>query len=325
VLIPAFGDQLGSAVGTASADAAAITVHSLMILPFRAYDRIIGVLALLRLVPDRPYTAEDLAFFHELSNRAALALDNARLYDETQAAVRARDEFLSAAAHELRTPITTVKGYAQMLLRAQIRAGLASDHASQFLQAIDEATERLRVLADDLLDVSHLRLGQMPLHLQPLDLVDLAGRTIRRLEPGLDARYTLILESQWPAAVVHADPNRIEQVLANILNNAVKYSPAGGEIRTVIATDGAGIRLSVRDPGIGLPPEAVESIFAPFNRADNAVRDNIPGLGLGLYICDSIVRRHGGRITAESAGEGHGTTFHLWLPTNGSPDADPPG
>ena len=292
VLIPAFGDQLGSAVGTASADAAAITVHSLMILPFRAYDRIIGVLALLRLVPDRPYTAEDLAFFHELSNRAALALDNARLYDETQAAVQARDEFLSAAAHELRTPITTVKGYAQMLLRAQIRAGLASDHASQFLQAIDEATERLRVLADDLLDVSHLRLGQMPLHLQPLDLVDLAGRTIRRLEPGLDARYTLILESQWPAAVVHADPNRIEQVLGNILNNAVKYSPAGGEIRTVIATDGAGIRLSVRDPGIGLPPEAVESIFAPFNRADNAVRDNIPGLGLGLYICDSIVRRH---------------------------------
>jgi signal transduction histidine kinase len=293
-----------------------------MILPFRSHDRITGALGLLRLVPDRPYTAEDLAYFQELSDRTALALDNARLYQETQVAVRARDEFLSAAAHELRTPITTVKGYAQMLLRAQIRAGLASAHASQFLQAIDEATERLRVLSDDLLDVSRLRLGQMPLHLQPLDLGELAGRLIRRLESRLDGRHAVTLESRLPAAVVPADPTRIEQVLANMFDNAVKYSPAGGEIRIVIVADGAGIRLSVRDPGIGLPPEAVESIFAPFNRADNAIRDNIPGLGLGLYICDSIVRRHGGHITAESAGEGHGTTVHLWLPTAGIAEAE---
>ncbi|MDQ3412468.1 MAG: PAS domain S-box protein [Chloroflexota bacterium] len=293
-----------------------VTLHSAMILPFRAHGHVTGAMALLRLLPDRPYTADDLAFFQELGDRAALALENARLYHEAREAVRARDEFLSAAAHELRTPVTTIKGYAQMLQRTRARGRLSSDRAAQFLQAIDESTDRLRILTDDLLDVSRLRLGQMPLRLQSLDLLPLVGKVIDRYRDQFGLRYVFSSDPLPAPAVVNADPDRIEQVLTNLLENATKYSPAGGEIRTTVAVMDSGVRISVRDSGIGLPAEDVERIFEPFNRAANAIRDNLPGLGLGLYICDSIVRRHGGHIVAESAGEGQGTTFHVWLPAD---------
>lgn len=301
-----------------------VTLRSLLVLPLRAHGRITGALILMRLRPDQPYSDDDLVFFQELSDRAALALDNARLYQEAQVAVRARDEFLSAAAHELRTPVTTVKGYAQMLLRAQARGDLAADRVPRFLQAIDESTDRLRVLTDDLLDVSRLRLGQMPLHPRSVDLMALTTRLIERYETQFDDRHALTLVSDAPAAVVSADPGRIEQVLSNLIENAAKYSPDGGPISITIASVDRGIQLSISDIGIGLPTEALESIFEPFSRAENAIRDNVPGLGLGLYICASIVRRHDGRIEAESAGEGRGTTFHLWLPTEGpTPKSDP--
>lgn len=289
-----------------------------------------GAGLILPLADGRPIGALKMGFRHPrafsptlldelrtIANLCAQALERAQLYHEAQEAVRARDEFLSAAAHELRTPVTTVKGYAQMLLRAQARDELASDRVTRFLQAIDESTDRLRVLTDDLLDVSRLRLGQMPLYPRSVDLVALIGRLVERYEPQFDPRHTLTLTSDTPAAVVSVDLDRIEQVLANLIENAAKYSPDGGPITITIAGVDHGIRISVTDSGIGLPAESLETIFEPFSRAENAIRDNVPGLGLGLYICASIVRRHGGRIEAESAGEGHGTTFHLWLPIDG--------
>ena len=323
ILTPVVGDQPADPLGaTAGEGHRRFSIQSLLVLPVRIHGRVIGALALLRLTPDKPYSDDDLAFFQELSDRAALALDNARLYHEAQVAVRARDEFLSAAAHELRTPVTTVKGYAQMLLRATSREHLTSDRATRFLQAIDESTDRLRVLTDDLLDVSRLRLGQMPLHPRSVDLVALTSRLIERYETQFDPGHSLTLHHEAPTAVAGVDPDRIEQVLSNLIENAAKYSPDGGPIVVTIASVDHGVRISVSDTGIGLPAESLESIFEPFNRAENAIRDHLPGLGLGLYICASIVQRHGGRIAAESTGEGHGTTFHLWLPTD-SPNGLP--
>ena len=315
---PATGDDIGARAGSNDQ----IKMYSSMVLPLRARGRITGVMAMFRPIPDHPYAEDDLAFFQELSDRVALILDNARLFEEARDAVRARDEFLSAAAHELRTPVTTVKGYAQMLLRAQVKAGLASERATQFLTAIDESTDRLRILTDDLLDVSRLRLGQMPLHPRPLDLVHLVRRLVERYETQFEGRHTLVLKSETEKAVVNADPDRIEQVLTNLFENAAKYSPDGGVITIGIAPVHEGFEISVSDPGIGLPAAFHDSIFEPFRRAENAIRDNVPGLGLGLYICATIAKRHGGHITASSPGEGQGTTFRLWLPVDGpAPDA----
>jgi signal transduction histidine kinase len=315
------GDQADAGSNLQAISDTDLTVHSQMILPLRARGRITGVMAMLRLTPGHPYAEDDLAFFQELGDRAALILDNARLFEEARDAVRARDEFLSAAAHELRTPVTTVKGYAQMLLRAQVKAGLASDRASQFLLAIDESTDRLRVLTDDLVDVSRLRLGQMPLRPRPMDLVQLTRRLVDRYETQFEERHTLTLVSETEQAVVNVDPDRIEQVLTNLLENAAKYSPEGGQITITISPMRDGIQIEITDPGIGLPAAFKDSIFEPFRRAENAIRDNVPGLGLGLYICANIVERHGGHIDAISPGEGRGTTFRLWLPSEG-PAAD---
>jgi signal transduction histidine kinase len=292
---------------------AEIGLRGMLVVPLRARGRHLGTLALLRDRPQPPLTADDANFTQELADRAALAIDNARLYQEARAAIRARDEFLSVAAHELRTPVTTVKGYAQMLLRSQKRA-ISPERTLQFLSAIDDATDRLKQLAEDLLDVSRLRLGQLPLRRRETDLVALAAAVVERFSAQLDDHHSVRLHVAEAPAAVWADPDRVDQILSNLIDNAAKYSPAGGEIAVGVGPDGDGVRLTVRDRGIGLPPGEAETIFEPFNRATNAARENLPGLGLGLSICRSLAERHGGRIWAESAGEGEGTTFVLWLP-----------
>jgi PAS domain S-box-containing protein len=336
---------------------AATGVRGLLVAPLRARGRALGTLALLRDRKDRPFGADDVAFVQEVADRAALAIDNARLYAEARDAVRARDEFLSVAAHELRTPVTTVKGYAQMLLRARARGGAEDARTAQFLAAIDEATDRLRLLADDLLDVSRLRLGKLPLRRRATDLAALARAAAARFVDGSDAAHPVRLETEATASattVVWADPDRIDQILANLLTNAAKYSPAGGEIAVAVrpapdpgvegvegvplrsggegGRDGdiapgprPGVLLTVTDRGIGIPPGEAEAIFEPFKRAENATRDNLPGLGLGLSICRSIAERHGGRIWAESAGDGLGSTFLLWLPAEPPADGEDDG
>jgi len=113
---------------------------------------------------------------------------------------------------------------------------------------------------------------------------------------------------------LNADPHRMQQVLSNLVQNAIKYSPAGGEIEISLRGEDLGVLVTVSDRGIGLPPEAAESIFEPFGRASNAQRQHMPGMGLGLYIARQIVEQHGGRIWADSSGEGYGTQLHLWLP-----------
>ncbi|HZO32777.1 MAG TPA: sensor histidine kinase [Chloroflexota bacterium] len=236
-------------------------------------------------------------------------------------ALRARDEFLSIASHELRTPVTGIKGYAQLLLRAQARNRLEPARLTRSLQAIDEATDRLTTLTQDLLDVSRIRLGQLPLRLQEIDLTELVRRIGYRYSDQLPARHELIVDLWAPVPPIQGDADRLEQVLSNLLENAIKYSPEGGVVRLELGRSGDEIVLAVRDEGIGLPGDAAESIFRPFGRAPNASARNLPGMGLGLYICQNIVERHGGRIVARSAGEDLGTTFEITLPC--PPDVQP--
>jgi PAS domain S-box-containing protein len=304
--------------------ARALGVRSLICVPLLARERTIGALTLMAAESGRRYGPNDLALAEALAARAALAADNARLYSEAQAAIRARDEFLSIASHELRTPVTGIKGYAQLLLRAQQHDRLEAARLTRSLRAIDETTDRLATLTQDLLDVSRIRLGQLPLRLQEIDLDELVRRVSQRFSEQVPAGLAIVVDIQSAIPSIQGDADRLEQVLTNLLENAIKYSPNGGTVRLELVRVDDEIRLSVRDEGIGLPSGATESIFRPFGRAPNAAQRNLPGMGLGLYICRNIVERHGGRITAGSAGEDLGTTIEIMLPCRTTPDAGAP-
>ncbi|MCC7370650.1 MAG: response regulator [Chloroflexi bacterium] len=238
-------------------------------------------------------------------------------------AVRIRDEFLSIASHELRNPVAGLKGTAQLARRSQRTGRLDAERLERYLSSIESGAGRLATLTEDLLDVSRLQRGELPLRRRRIDLAALVRESVAR-QP-LDPAQVVRLQVTEGLPRAFLDPDRVEQIATNLLDNAAKYSPDRGEIRVTLTSEGDGVLLLVEDRGIGLPPGAAEHIFEPFGRAPNAQTANIPGLGLGLYICRQIAQQHGGRLWAESAGEGQGTTFALWLPLHADGQADGDG
>jgi PAS domain S-box-containing protein len=287
---------------------------SFMAVPLIARGRSLGVVIFASTRAEQRYDKEDLAVAVELARRCALAIDNARLYADAREAIRARDEFLAIAAHELRTPVTGVKSGTQLLLRRLSRSADDAGGLRHIAELIDDATDNLVSLTQDLIDVAKIRRGQLPLRPERLDLGSLLAKIGGRFREHLEGKHELRLELPGVPVEIEADAVRIEQVVTNLLQNAAKYSPAGGDIRLRCWRQDEGAAFDVTDPGIGLPPGTAESIFELFGRAANAERMHLPGLGLGLHICRDIVQRHGGRIWAESAGEHQGTTVTVWLP-----------
>src|SRR6266446_4431481 len=231
-------------------------------------------------------------------------------------AERLKDEFIRIAAHELRNPLTVLRGYVQMLL-LQTRRGKGPKllpTQEEALQSIDRSTTELVEFTEDLLDVTRLQGGVWQLHPEPTDLVALVERTVKRLQT-TTSKHTLCVVTTLPSLVVYADPRRIEQVLSNLIGNAIKYSPNGGPIEITLweAMDTQEARLSVRDYGIGIPEKDQARIFGHFARASNADTYKISGTGFGLYLSHELVERHNGRIWFESK-EGQGTTFFIALP-----------
>ncbi|MBV9602185.1 MAG: PAS domain S-box protein [Chloroflexi bacterium] len=258
-----------------------------------------------------------------IADIAAQAIGRAELFEaerrtraEAEAAVRAQDEFLSIASHELRTPVAAVKATAQLAQRSMLRGTLDPPRLVRHLEGIRRAADRLASLVDDLLDVSRLRTGRLELRRQCVEIAPLVEEVVERYRVQLEDKpeYTLVLSLPTQPILADVDPSRMEQVLDNFLSNAVKYSPAGGQVSVLMDADAAGFQLTVTDQGIGLPPGHTETIFEPFGRAPNAATQQIPGLGLGLSICRQLVEAHGGRIWARSPGEQRGTTLGLWLP-----------
>jgi signal transduction histidine kinase len=207
-----------------------------------------------------------------------------------------------------------MKGAAQMLRRVEQRGQLDGKQVDRYVGIIELTANRLAALTEDLLDVSRLQQGILPLRPQLTDVAALIGSVVGRLQ-AQSAAHRLVLDLGSLPGPLLVDPDRIEQVIENLVGNAVKYTPDGGDVHLSLASEDGGILFSVRDTGIGLPAGTFEQIFEPFGRAPNAVGRNIEGLGLGLYICRQIAEQHGGRLWAESAGEGTGTTMRLWLPT----------
>jgi signal transduction histidine kinase len=277
-----------------------------MVVALAARGRTMGALTLSSSRGAR-FGEEELLLAEELARRASMALDNARLYREAQQAVRVRDEFLSVASHELRTPLTP------LTLRLHSMARRAREGRPVDLHATESAVrhvQRMTELVDDLLDVSRIEAGKLELRRAPLPLVPLVRELVYTFSQSLPDRVLHFDPSESP--VVFADRARIEQVVTNLLDNALKYSPAGGEVRVELEQSGGEAVLSIADSGIGIPPDLQKRLFQRYFRAPNA-KQTTWGLGLGLFICRDIVERHGGRIWVQSEEE-KGATFFVALP-----------
>jgi PAS domain S-box-containing protein len=222
---------------------------------------------------------------------------------------RQKDQFIALASHELKSPITVIKGYSQVSTKAAQRLG--DQQLAHKLQTIDEQAERLTAMVDDLLDVSRMRGGTLTLEYGPFDLRDAVRAAVKATEPGA-AGFTFKVDVPRPAVIVNADRARVEQVMSNLLQNAVKYSGKSRKVEVTVEVEGEMAVTSVRDFGIGIPASQQSQIFGRFFRASN-VRKEHSGFGLGLFIAHSIITQHGGRIRLESV-EGEGSTFSFSLP-----------
>jgi CheY-like chemotaxis protein/anti-sigma regulatory factor (Ser/Thr protein kinase) len=221
---------------------------------------------------------------------------------------RAKDELVSVVSHELRTPLASLVGFAELML------GRDFDEAKrrQFLTVMLQEGRRLTALINDFLDLQRLESGRQQLRPTTTSLRALVDQAVAAT--GDDPERPIIVDVPDTLPLVRADPDRIMQVLANLISNARKYSPGGGEIRVSAQAEHEWVTLSVADRGLGLPPEALPRLFEKFFRVDNSDRRSIKGTGLGLAIVKQIVEAHGGRVRAESEGLGQGTTVSFTLP-----------
>ena len=286
---------------------------SYVIVPLVVRQGVIGGLSFVWAESGRHYTADDLDLAQELAHRAALAIDNARLYQQAQEAVQVREEFLSIASHELKTPITSLQLQMQLLLMHTRRGTLGhipADRLTKILETGEQQIKRLATLVNDLLDVSRISAQGLELRREKTDLAQIVAVVVERFAPEAAAqRSPLQLQALTPV-LGDWDPNRLEQVVVNLLSNAIKYGN-GCPIEVSVTATPTTARLVVRDQGIGIPPDRLPHIFDRFERA---VADmTYSGIGLGLYITRQIVESHGGRIHVESAPD-QGSTFTVELP-----------
>lgn len=285
--------------------------QSVLMVPLRARARILGALTCISARPEHRYTLADLTLAEDLANRVALAVESTRLYRELQAAVRVRDEFLSIASHELKTPLTSLLGYAR-LLRSLGQRYTLTEREQRGVRTIGEQADRLNKLINALLDISRIHTGRLSIEHQPMDLVTLLQRVVEESQVMLE-RHTITLQYPTQPVMIEGDMLRLQQVVQNLIDNAIKYSPAGGEIGVGLMPDSTWACIEVTDHGIGIPEEARTRLFQPFYRAANALPQAISGTGIGLYVVKEIVTLHGGEVDVRSE-EGVGSTFIVRLP-----------
>jgi signal transduction histidine kinase len=233
---------------------------------------------------------------------------------------RLKTQFLSMASHELRTPLTAVSGFIQVARRRITRAAGFENAAewkeeagrtAETLEQAQRQSRRLGRLVDELLDVSRLQLGRVELHQREIDLFASLSQVLERIKL-MHTTHTFQLEPSETPAPVLVDQDRMDQVFENLLGNAVKYSPSGGTVAIRLAIDGGEAHVSIADQGIGISADELNNVFNLFYRSPDPRAGHVGGLGLGLYISREIVTRHGGRMWAESSG--NGSTFHVVLP-----------
>ena len=274
-------------------------------------------------------SAEELDTLQALADAAALALENVQLYGDLQGALerersarqaaeeanRLKDEFLAVVSHELRTPLNVIQGWLW-----QLEQPTATDeHRQRAIEVLKRNTGLQIRLVEDLLDTSRAMAGKMRLQPRDVCISEMCERVADHARPSAASRgiaiETVVAD---PTLVVHGDPDRLHQVISNLLNNAIKFTEAGGRIRVEVAPSGEGrVGITVADTGVGIAPEFLPHVFEQFRQADSSSARRHGGLGLGLTLVRQLVQLHGGTVRAESAGRGHGTTMVVELPLAG--------
>jgi PAS domain S-box-containing protein len=290
---------------------------SAMIVPLIVQDTTIGAMTFVATDASRRYTTSDLRMAQELAHRAALAIEHSRLFTASRRAVTLRDDFIAAASHELRTPVTSLKVYTEVMLRQATRRG--DEAATRSFEAMNKQIDRLDLLIADLLDVTRIESGTLELRHEEFDLRQMAD-DVTDIMQTTATKHRIEVKGDAPVAVV-GDRERLGQVLTNLLSNAVKYSPNADRVLVRVMRAGEHVALEVEDFGIGINREHLPHLFNRFYRVNGPEEMTYPGLGMGLFIVQEIVRRHGGDLHVESVA-GKGSCFRIRLPARGRADHD---
>jgi PAS domain S-box-containing protein len=301
-----------------------LKLESVMVVPLRVGERTLGTLTFIYADSSRRYTEGDLAFAEDFARRAALAIENAMvikdaqaarvreraLRDEAEVASRAKDEFLAMVSHELRTPLTPILGWTVTL-----RGRSPAPELDRGLAVIERNARAQAKLIEDVLDVSRIVSGKLALALGATDVAEVVNAAVETVTPAAEAKNIAILPDVAGTGLeIVADADRVQQVVWNLLSNAVKFTPRGGRVMLTARRDGAEVVISVCDTGEGIRPEVLPLIFEPFRQADASTTRRHGGLGLGLAIVKHLVSAHGGSVRADSEGLGQGATFTVRLP-----------
>jgi signal transduction histidine kinase/DNA-binding response OmpR family regulator len=287
-------------------------LRSVAVVPLVARGRTLGVMTLALGPSGRTHSAADLALAGDLAARAAIALDNARLYQNIQQEDHRKNQFLAMLAHELRNPLAPIRN-AVGILRL---VGASDSTLVQARDMIDRQVTHMARLVDDLLDTSRLARGKVLLRKERLDLAGLLRDTLedyRGVLAGNNLELVICLPDE--PLYVEGDATRLAQVVGNVLHNASKFTNAGGRVQVDLRgeADNA-VVLTVHDTGIGMEPDMLDRVFDPFSQADSSLDRSRGGLGLGLALVRGLVKLHGGDVHADSAGLGHGASISIRLP-----------
>jgi PAS domain S-box-containing protein len=282
-------------------------LRSYLGVPLKTHGKTLGVLTFLSAESGRRYTAHDLTIAEDLAHRAAVAIENAGLYQAVREADRRKDEFLAMLAHELRNPLAPIRIGLDLL---SIEA--VSDERIQLMR---EQVDHLARLVDDLLDVARIMRGKIQLRPEFIDLKLLVQRAIDAVMPFLQSRrHSITVSLPAETVPVFGDPVRVTQVVSNLLHNAIKYTNPGGQVwLTLTSTENEAV-LSIKDNGVGLDAELLPRVFDLFTQADRSLERSEGGLGIGLTLVKSLVELHRGTVCAQSAGPGEGCEFVVRLP-----------
>ncbi|HEX8521657.1 MAG TPA: response regulator [Tepidisphaeraceae bacterium] len=265
------------------------------------------------------FSSDDESILVQLAQMASIAIENA-IFAEEREANRIKDEFLSTLSHELRTPLNAILGWTQLLRLEEI-----PEEASHGVDVIERNARAQAKLIEDLLDVSRINTGKLRLNCKPLKFAQVIEAAVESCRPAAEEKGVAL---NWSAPEIEGsttgDPDRLQQVVWNLLSNAVKFTPAGGRVEMRLDSVNTHLRLQVTDTGQGIAPGFLPFVFDRFRQADSTSRRSHGGLGIGLAIVRRIVELHGGTVTAESPGEGRGSTFTVTLPPGVAALASPP-
>ncbi len=286
--------------------------------PLMCDDRLLGTLSFATRKRDT-FNDDDLDLFQVLSQSIGVAYERLRLIAQLREADRRKDEFLATLAHELRNPLAPIRAAVDFLrLRGFENADVRSAR-----DIIDRQVQHMTRLVDDLLDVSRVTLGRIELTKTRTTIGHVLGHALEASRPAIEAkRHSLVLELVPEPLYIEADVTRLAQVFVNLLNNAAKYTPAGGTIIVTASAEQASVVVRLRDNGIGIPAHMLSAVFEPFGQVDSSVVRGVGGLGIGLTLARRLIELHGGDIEAHSDGENLGSEFVVRLQLAAQRSAD---